>query len=378
MVSKDVSWEELAWESLCSGTLSSTRFSLNSCSHSGMSEHNGSLWIPFIGFSIFIGLGFIRSPWSIINRIWPLHLRDVNPIFSFSSLNFTYCKWRRRGWRRWWAMTLLSWRCPWSWWRSRRRTWQAWNHSRNDVLRVAWNPNPVLNEMWFLTIDPFIGIPIFIAKLSKRQYCWRVIVDFQSQEYIQFFDIHSSLFMRLHFSIGGYDCRRTTWFRQGIHFSIIQVLFADHMHRRSGVHNKFSFLKFKSWCRQTPIFRRWEECCFIFSFNFEIFLASFHAASRAPCSCHSVSSWDRSSNFGALGLRWWSSPGQIYPSEGFLSRISVWRAIAFVNFTRWIGFCMSELFRKIDVNFGGFMSWNTQPNCRAFDDRRPAGPRLNS
>ena len=27
---------------------------------------------------------------------------------------------------------------------------------------------PVLNEMWFLTIDPFVGIPVFIAKLSER------------------------------------------------------------------------------------------------------------------------------------------------------------------------------------------------------------------
>ena len=39
---KDGSWEELACESLRSGTLSSTRFSLNSCSHSGMSEFNRS------------------------------------------------------------------------------------------------------------------------------------------------------------------------------------------------------------------------------------------------------------------------------------------------------------------------------------------------
>ena len=41
--------------------------------------------------------------------------------------------------------------------------------------------------------------------------------------------------MRLYFSVGGYDYRGTTRFRQGIHFSIIQVLFADHVHRRSGV-----------------------------------------------------------------------------------------------------------------------------------------------
>ena len=39
---------------------------------------------------------------------------------------------------------------------------------RYEVLRVALYPNTVLNEMWFLTIDPFVGIPVFIAKLSER------------------------------------------------------------------------------------------------------------------------------------------------------------------------------------------------------------------
>ena len=84
--------------------------------------------------------------------------------------------------------------------------------------------------MWFLSIDPSIGISVFIAKLSKRQYCWRVFEDFHSQEYIQFFDIYRCLFMCLHFSIGGYDHRGTARFRQGIHFSITLVLFADHVH----------------------------------------------------------------------------------------------------------------------------------------------------
>ena len=262
---------------------------------------------------------------------------------------------------------LLFHRCPWSWWRCRGRTWQAWNHDRNEVLRIADYPNSVFNEMWFLTIDPFVGIPVFIAQLSKRQYCWRVLEDFHCQEYIKFFDIHCSLFMRLHFTIGGYDYRRTTRLRQSIHFSIIQVLFADHAHWRFRVDNKFSFFRFKIWlCKQTPIFRRWEECCFIFSLNLKTLLANLHAASRALCSCHSVSSWDRSSTFGALELRWWGS-------EGFWSRILAWRAMAFVNFTRWIGFCKSELFRKIASNFGGSISWNTQPNCRASEDWRLGG-----
>ena len=109
------------------------------------------------------------------------------------------------------------------------------------------------------------------------------------------------------------------------------------------------------------------------SFNFNTLLASFHAASRAPCSCHSVSSWDRSSNFGVLGLRWWGSLGQIIPSDGFWSRMSAWRAIASVNFTRWIGFCMSELFREVDDNFGDAISWNTQPNCRVHDESKTEG-----
>ena len=157
-------------------------------------------------------------------------------------------------------MALLFHGCRFSWWRCRGRTWQAWNHDKNEVLRIANYPYPVLNEMWFLTIDPFVGIPVFIAKLSERQYCWPVLEDFHSLEYIQFFDIHRCLFMRLHFSIGGYDYLRTARFRQGIHFSITQVLFADHMHWRSAVDNKFSLLRFKSWCRQAPIFRRWKEC----------------------------------------------------------------------------------------------------------------------
>ena len=43
--------------------------------------------------------------------------------------------------------------------------------------------------------------------------------------------------MRLHITIGCYDRRRTARFCQSIHSSIIQVLFADHVHRRTGVDN---------------------------------------------------------------------------------------------------------------------------------------------
>ena len=30
---------------------------------------------------------------------------------------------------------------------------------RNEVLRIALYPNTVFNEMWFLTVDPFVRNP---------------------------------------------------------------------------------------------------------------------------------------------------------------------------------------------------------------------------
>ena len=110
------------------------------------------LGFHFIRFWIFIGLVNIGSPWSLINRSWHNDWRDVtlSSILSFSSLSITYCRWRRRAGRRCWAMTLLSWKCPRSWWvRSTRRIWQAWNHNKNEVLRAARNPNPVLLRCGF-------------------------------------------------------------------------------------------------------------------------------------------------------------------------------------------------------------------------------------
>ena len=144
--------------------------------------------------------------------------------------------------------------------------------------------------MWFLTIDPFVGISVFIAKLSERQYCWRVFEDFHSQEYILFFDIHCCLFMRLHFSIGGNDYRRTARFRQSIHLSITQVLLliicidapeSTTNSRSSGLRVDAGKHLFSESEKNVAL-----SC----SLEFNTLLASFHAASRAPCSCHSVSS----------------------------------------------------------------------------------------
>ena len=145
--------------------------------------------------------------------------------------------------------------------------------------------------MWFLTVDPFVGVSMFIAKFSKRHYCWRVFEDFHCQEYIQFFDINYGLSMRLHFSIGGYD------FRIGLHDfvkvsisaslkSFLLIICIDALESTTSSHSSGS--RFDAG---RHLFSKGEKnVALSCSFNFNTFLASFHAASRAPCSCTSVSS----------------------------------------------------------------------------------------
>ena len=176
--------------------------------------------------------------------------------------------------------------------------------------------------------------------------------------------------MRLHFSIGCYDFRRTTRLRQSIHFSRIPVLFADHVHRRSRVDNKFSFLRFKIWCRQagtnSPKVRR--MLLYFSPLILGCFWPASTLASRAHRSCHSVSPETDPQILVRWGYADEDHPGQINPSEGFWSRMSAWRTTAFVNCTHRIGFRLCELFRKIDEDFRSPISWNTQPNCRVLDE----------
>ena len=137
--------------------------------------------------------------------------------------------------------------------------------------------------MLFLTVDPLVGISVFIAKLSERQYCWRVFEDFHCQEYIQFLDIHNCLLMRLHFSIGGYDCRWTSRRRQSIHFRGIQVLFLLIMcidAPESTTKSLTSGLIADGEGRHL-YFPKVRRKLFYLSPNFRIHLAIFHAASRA-------------------------------------------------------------------------------------------------
>ena len=164
-------------------------------------------------------------------------------------------------------------------------------------------------------MDQFVRISVFIEKLSERQYCWRVIEDFHCQEYTQFFDIHSCLFMRctsplaVMTIVGLHDFVKVSISALLRSFVLIMCIDAPESTTNS-LSSGFNVDAGRHLFSGDE-----KNAAFSCTFNLNTFLASFHAASRAPCSCHSVSSCERSSNFGALGLRSWGSPGQMNVTE---------------------------------------------------------------
>ena len=96
--SKETSWEELAWEPPCNGISSSTKFALNSCSHSGQNLTSFSVLSWFL-FYLFLGFRWLGFPqvslinhhtgfpvlsWSLFHWIWVfgwLGFPQVSPFY---------------------------------------------------------------------------------------------------------------------------------------------------------------------------------------------------------------------------------------------------------------------------------------------------------
>ena len=368
--SEDDSWEERACESLCSRT---TRFSLNSCSHSGMLEWHGSLrswlWSSFIyGFGFLVGLvnncsseiskGVRVSPFLPFNMFtWHnwigIYPTRVSPFLSGHT--FAWHSWRCHGWweRRAWGRRrminfLLS-KCHGCWRRQPLR--------KNLLINQEHSPCCIASEYRFL---------MRCGSIPYEYLCssWRLLSDetadvssenFHCQEYIQFCDINCGLFMLL-------GCFNSCWTfrgRQSAHFSGVQILFCWSC--ASTLQSPQQILS-SGWIVDGASRHQFSEdekkCCFFFSFIFLIFLVNLHAASWAHCLVIlSLLETDPQ----ILELRWWESPRQIIPSDGFWFRMLAWRITALVNRTHRIDFSMTELFRKILEDFGGSMSWHS--NC---------------
>ena len=177
----------------------------------------------------------------------------------------------------------------------------------------------------------------------------------------------------LHFSIGGYDYRRTARFRQSIHFSIIQVLFANHTcidAPESRTNSRSSGLRVVAG---KHLFSESEKnVALSCSFNLNTHLASFHAASRAPCSCLLLRPVVKFWSVGATLMRFtWANQSE----RRIMIMVSNFSVMcnSFCEIYTSDRFRMSELFRKIDEDLGGSNCWNTQPNCRVFDESYTTG-----
>ena len=319
--SKETSWEELAWEPPCNGISSSTKFSLNSCSHSGRNLRITSHRFPrSIGVSFsfemlgdFVGLGFHKFP--VLSSTNSDTGTGEMSLLSASSLSRT-------------DISTTEGEDG-----EDEEDDEQWLSCLEGVFEVDEDPEDELDKpgttnrneaspycklsesrfFWDVVFDRWSihkRYPCSSQRLSERQYCWRVIEDFHCQEDIQLFDLHNCLFLRLHFTIGGYDYRRTTTISSmypisALLKSLLLIMCIDDPESTTNSHSSGFNVD-----AGRHLFSESEKNVALWcSFSFNTFLANFHASSRAPSSCQSVSSYERCSNFGALGPPSCSSPG---------------------------------------------------------------------
>ena len=94
-------------------------------------------------------------------------------------------------------------------------------------------------------------------------------------------------------------------------------------------------------------------------------LASLHAASRAHRNCHSVSSWDRSSNFGALGPRSWEDHlGKSVRATDFgLECMHDVPRLQWIEHIGLVSVCLSSSAKSMKTSTAPYPEI-MQPNCR--------------
>ena len=177
------SWEELEVSALlCIGSprsssevLSSTQFSLNSCSQSGNSCEK-SLCTSFDSSFLFWFSVSVDSCSGSPRRssFVPPLLSDTGVSTSLLSDSESLCS---RCWLLWWRL----WRGRWT--RSGGRTrWYSRNHKWYIVWHIAINSLEFFDEMWFLTAFPVMYVPMFFAEFRQWKHCGSFLKKHNSDE----------------------------------------------------------------------------------------------------------------------------------------------------------------------------------------------------
>ena len=120
--------------------------------------------------------------------------------------------------------------------------------------------------MWFLTADPVVCIPMILTEFPQGKNCGSFFKKHNFDEQVQFFDVHRLFFSCL--AVGRHHRRRTPWCPHGLQLSRVKVLLTDHMHTRSWINHKLSFLRFYGGCgRHNPLIGGRMECSFVLVFE---------------------------------------------------------------------------------------------------------------
>ena len=100
----------------------------------------------------------------------------------------------------------------------------------------------------------------------------------------QFFDVICCLFMRLHFTVGCYDRRRTPGNPNSLQLGRIEILFCLSCAStpQSPPQNSLSSVLSFRWWREAPVFRRREECSFVFLLYLQDFLCQLPRCFASP------------------------------------------------------------------------------------------------
>ena len=201
--------------------------------------------------------------------------------------------------------SILWWRC----WRSKWRwsggiRWKTRDNEWHVVRHVAIDSVAMFGEMWFLTTGPVVGIPMIFAELPKWKSCgcflqeaslqWRSPILWHVQWLLLLFA------PRRWPSSPSWDSSTSSWSPIRQSWGLLTIC----TQAPQSTTNSLSSSSFVDAAGNTLSSEGELSVALSFSLSLWMFLAKFHALLRAHRCCLSVSSWDRSSNFTALGLRW--------------------------------------------------------------------------
>ena len=168
---------------------------------------------------------------------WCFRSERVCPCLSIHTFTWLDC------WMVIWMINFLTWKSRGCW---GRRAWRSWvqtkNHDGYEIFSIALYSNIISNEMWFWPLILSYEYPCSSQSFPSDRR--RILEEFHRQKYMQLSDVHGSLFIRLHFTLAVITVIGLLDVVTVSNSGELKSFFADHVHRRSGVYNKFSFLKF--------------------------------------------------------------------------------------------------------------------------------------